>query len=140
MAAQPDVVIAGFEETLPVKTTAITGDERVPVTATIGTSATEINLSSLIGGDSGAYITFEVRSGGPLYVGMNKAATSVTSLTNGTASLGRRILSTDPAKGFWVTKDLPFIEVISDVAGTAIMYYKSNPNRAARTNAVVVGH
>lgn len=142
MSAIPDVQVGGFEYTLPVKTGEITGDERLPVALTIATAGTaqEINLSALIGESPGAWISIQVRDAGPVYVGMNKAATSAVSLTNGTASLGVRIQASDPEQHFWVEKRMPFIEVNTDVNTTHIVYRRSNPNRKIRSNAAATGH
>lgn len=140
MSAQPDSMVGGFELTLPMKTGEITGNERLPVAATIGVAASEINLSALIGNAPGCWITIEVRDAGPLYVGMNKAATSATSITAGTASLGTRIQSTDQPQHFWVEKKFPYVEMIADAANTHILYRRSNPNRSGRNDAMTSGH
>lgn len=135
-----DSQVGGFEYTLPVKAGQITGDERVPVALTVGVAATEVNLTALIGNSPGAWITFEVRDAGPLYVGMNKAASSGTTLTAGVGSLGTRIQASDQPQSFWVEKSMPFIEVIADAASTDIVYRRSNPNRKVRNNVMATGH
>lgn len=140
MSATIDSQVGGFEYTLPVKTGIIEGDERLPVALNVGVAAAEVNLSALIGDSPGAWITIEVRDAGPLYVGMNKAATSATSLTAGTASLGTRIQASDSPQSFWVERSMPFIEVISDNANTHILYRRSNPNRMQRNDKMSTGH
>lgn len=142
MSAIPDVQVGGFEYTLPLKTGMITGDERLPIALNVAVAGTaqEINLSALIGNSPGCWISIQVRDGGPLYVGMNKSATSAVSLTNGTGSLGVRIQATDPEQHFWVERSLPFIEVNADANNTHIVYRRSNPNRALRNNTMATGH
>lgn len=142
MSAFPDVIIGNKEYGIPVKTGAIVGDERLPIAFIAGVAASELDLRALIGNSPGAFIEFEVRDAGPLYVGMNKAATSATSLTAGTASLGRQITLTPGLNRaiFWVSRDLPFCEVISDAATTHILYRRVNPNRWLRDNVMATGH
>lgn len=140
MSATPDVMLGGFEYTLPMKTGEINGNERLPIVVTAGVAAAELDLRNLIGQSQGAWISFQVFDGGPLYIGMNKAATSATSLTAGNTSLGRRVAVTDGEVHFWVEHAFPFCEIIADVASTHIQYRRSNSNRSNRDNAVAIGH
>lgn len=130
-----DVIIAAFERCMPVKTGMISGNECLPIAGTAGVAAAEVDLSVLIGASPGCWITVECRSNGPLYIGMNKAATGATSLTAGTGSLGERVLSTDKNAEFWVTSDFKFCEVIADLASTAYTIRRSNRNRRLRKGA-----
>lgn len=138
MSAFPDVVLADSELCLPVKAGQLAGDELVPIHVVVGVAAAELNLSALIGQSPGAWISFEVRAAGPLYVGMCKSATSGVSLTAGVASLGVTCAK-DTVSHFWVSKAFPFVEVIAGAAGTDITYRRSNPNRSVRTNAMTTG-
>lgn len=138
MSAFPDVVVADSELCLPMKAGEITGDSGVPVAATVGTAGAELNLSTLIGDSPGCWISFDVRSNGPLYVGMAKKVTSGITLTNGVASLGV-MCQKNTISHFWVSKAFPFVEVIADLASTGYVYRRSSPNRSARTNAMIVG-
>ena len=142
MSAIPESEYAYYEYTLPVKAGQITGDERLPVAIVAGVAAAEINLAALIGSSPGALFEFEVRAAGPAYIGMNKSATSGVTITAGVASLGRRITSGDAAgqNRFWVSRDMPFLEVIADLANTNITYRKCCVNFSRRNDAVATGH
>lgn len=126
-----DAQLTAFEETLPRKAGSIAGDERKPIVLTVNAAAAEVDLSALIGQERGAWITFGVRNG-TIYIGINKTATSGTTITNGDNSLGYKLRDTDTPKPFWVERSAPFIEVIADAAGAVLHYYRSNPNRSNR--------
>lgn len=142
MSAFPEAVLQNAYYGLPVKAGEIIGDERLPVAITAGVAAAEINLTAQIGNSHGCYIEFEVRNNGPVYVGMSKKLTSALTLTAGATSLGRRITSADAIaqNRFWVTKDMPFLEIISDVAATAVTYRRVDQNASRRKDAIATGH
>jgi len=139
MSGIPDVMIADVELTMPVKSGQITGNERLPIILDVGVAASEIDLRSLIGESPGAWITFELRDAGPIYIGMNKSASSATSITAGDSSLGKKITAGNE-RMFWVTKDLPFCEAIADAANSTLHYYRSCPNRRLRNDTMATGH
>jgi len=143
MSAFPDVVIANKEYTMGVKTGQQTADERLPIAATSGVAAVELDLRVLIGDSPGAFIEFQVRNNGPMYIGMAKSATSGVTLTAGVASLGYCLKLTDSPGSkvtFWVSREMPFCEHIADIAATAFVYRRVNPNRKARDTQMLTGH
>jgi hypothetical protein len=130
--ADSDLITAAFERCLPMKTGQLASNPCLPVAGSVGGTAAEVDLTALLVNSPGCYITVEVRSNGPLYIGMNKKATSATTLTAGTGSLGEKISLGDQPRDFWVSSYYKFCEVIADVANTAYVIRRSNSPRSVR--------